>query len=100
MSESKQLKEWARKWMPKVRYGPPDPDNMRREMERAGRELARQCAEIAGHFANDKLTPEEYPKYGLVRREDRCDSGRSSDMAEKIEWAILRAFGMDKEGEK
>ena len=58
---------------------------------RSERQAARkECAEIARHFANDKLSPEEWPKYGLVERQWRCDGGFASLMADRIAAAIER----------
>jgi len=48
-----------------------------------------QAAEIATHFANDELTPEEWPKYGLCARSGRFDYGVIGETCDKVA-AVIR----------
>lgn len=52
--------------------------------------IVQAAAEIARHFANDELTPEEWPTFGLIKREFRCDGGFASLMADRLEAAIRK----------
>jgi len=49
-----------------------------------------KAAEIAEHFANDKLTPEEWPEYGLYERAKRFDNGAVGATGDNIAAAIRR----------
>ena len=57
-----------------------------------GLSLARDCAEIAKHFADDRLDATEYPPHGLVARDDRADDGRIGKTGDAIQAAILAKY--------
>lgn len=95
------LREWAREYREKLCSGDPTKtllhfraDDFELELEKMGESLARRCAEIARHFANDELTREEWPPHGLVKREGRFDNGIVGKTADNIERAILREWGV------
>jgi len=60
------------------------------EFDFAARSELLKAEEIAEHFANDKLTPEEWPEYGLYERAKRFDNGAVGATGDNIAAAIRR----------
>lgn len=49
---------------------------------------------LVEHFANDELTPKEWPEYGLVKREGRFDNGFVAVTCEHVAAALREKYGV------